>query len=426
MSEVAQSGNGGESLLDTDRNVEEFEQLRPLPRVSIQAFCESDAVVRTMHECAEDRRMARVHFRTVQGSIDTAVDMYASAPTPNLIILENLGPPSELMAKLGELAEVCDPSTKVVIIGHDNDVFLYRELIRQGISEYVLAPVSVADVINVAASIFIDPEADPLGRTIAFIGAKGGVGSSTIAHNCAWGISSLFSTEVILADLDLAFGTANINFDQDPPQGIAEAVFSPERLDDVFLDRLLAKCASHLSMLAAPSLLDRTYDFSADSFEPVLEIVQRSAPVTVLDVPHMWEGWTQALLREVDEVVVVATPDLANLRNTKNLIDTLGKLRPNDRSPRLILNQVGMPKRPEIALSDFCEPLDVEPLAIVPFDAQLFGTAANSGRMIGETDAKSSVAESFSQMAHVLTGRAETKGKKKSGLQGLRALLGRK
>lgn len=425
MSEVARNGTGGESLLDAGRSAEEFEHLRPLPRISIQAFCESEDVIASINACAEDRRMARVHFRTVHGGIDTATDMYGSAPTPNLIILENLAPPAELMSQLSELAEVCDPSTKVVIIGHDNDVHLYRDLIRQGISEYVITPVSVVDIINVVSGIFVDPEAEPLGRTIAFVGAKGGVGSSTVAHNCAWGISNLFATEVILADLDLAFGTANINFDQDPPQGIAEAVFSPERLDDVFLDRLLSQCASHLSMLAAPSLLDRTYDFSADAFEPVLEIVQRSAPVTVLDLPHLWESWTRAVMKDVDEVVVTATPDLANLRNTKNLIDTLCKLRPNDRAPRLVLNQVGMPKRPEITLGDFCEPLNIEPMAIIPFDAQLFGTAANSGRMIGETDAKSPVTETFSQMAHILTGRAEAKGRKRSGLQGLRALLRR-
>ena len=296
MSEVAHS-NGEESLIDTGSRADEFEQMRPLPRISVQAFCESEDVIATMNACAEDRRMARVHFRTVTGGIETATTMFASSPTPNLIILENLAPPHELMVQLGELAEVCDPSTKVVIVGHDNDVHLYRDLIRQGISEYIIAPVSLADMINVISAIFIDPDAEPLGRTLAFVGAKGGVGSSTVAHNCAWGISNLFSTEVILADLDLAFGTANINFDQDPPQGIAEAVFSPERLDDVFLDRLLAKCASHLSMLAAPSMLDRTYDFSAGTFEPVLEIVQRSAPVAVLDLPHIWAGWSQAVLK---------------------------------------------------------------------------------------------------------------------------------
>jgi pilus assembly protein CpaF len=164
----------------------------------------------------------------------------------------------------------------------------------------------------------------------------------------------LFQSEVILADLDLAFGTANLNFDTDPAQGIAEAVFSPDRLDEVFLDRLLAKCSEHLSMLAAPSMLDRTYDFSGDAFLPILDIIQRNAPVVVLDVPHVWNDWTRKVLCAADEIVITATPDLANLRNTKNLFDTLRKLRPNDHTPLLILNQVGMAKRPEIAPEAFC------------------------------------------------------------------------
>ena len=282
------------------------------------------------------------------------------------------------------------------------------------------------DILAAIAAIFVDPEAEPLGRNIAFIGAKGGVGSSTIAHNCAFGISTLFSTETILADLDLPFGTANIDFDQDPAQGIAEAVFAPERLDEVFLDRLLTKCSEHLSLLAAPSLLDRGYDFEAAAFQPLLELLQRSAPVAVLDVPHVWSDWTQAVLSDADEVVITAVPDLANLRNTKNLIDALRKLRPNDKAPHLVLNQVGMAKRPEIAPADFFEPLEIEPVAIVPFDVQLFGSAANSGRMISEIDAKSPIAETFSQLSHVLTGRSSARKAKRPGLGKFIEILKRK
>ncbi len=96
--------------------------------------------------------------------------------------------------------------------------------------------------------------------------------------------------------MDLPFGTANINFDQDPAQGMAEAVFSPERIDDVYLDRLLAQCAEKLSLLAAPSTLDRTYDFDADAFAQIIETAQRSAPTVVLDLPHGWNGWTRTTL----------------------------------------------------------------------------------------------------------------------------------
>ncbi|PDS28944.1 AAA family ATPase [Rhizobium phaseoli] len=397
----------------------DLEAMRPLPRISVHAFCESETLQNVIERCANDRRMAKVSLRITSGGIAAAANMFSGAPTPNLIILETKANVGSLLAELAPLAAVCDPTTKVVIVGYYNDIGLYRELIRNGISEYMVQPVAMPDILAAMASIFVDPEAEPLGRSIAFIGSKGGTGASTIAHNCAFGISNLFSTETILADLDLPYGTANIDFDQDPAQGIAEAVFAPDRLDEVFLDRLLTKCSEHLSLLAAPSLLDRAYDFDGQAFQPVLDVLQRSAPVTVLDVPHAWSEWTRSVLASVDEVVITAVPDLANLRNTKNMLDALRKMRPNDKPPHLILNQVGMPKRPEISPSDFCEPLEIDPIAIIPFDINLFGNAANSGRMISEVDPRSPTAETFSQISHIVTGRAAIRKAKKGGLLGL-------
>jgi pilus assembly protein CpaE len=403
-----------------------IQSMRPVPRISIQAFCETEAVAKPIERAAQDRRMAKAHVKVHMGGIANAVEFYQTSPTPNLIILESRLEPKELMAALAPLAEVCDPTSKVVIVGHYNDVALYRELTRSGVSEYIVAPIALADVIGIVSTLFINPDAPPLGRTIAFIGAKGGSGSSTIAHNVAWAISTLFDNDVVVADMDLAFGTANIDFDQDPAQGISEAVFSPERIDEVYLDRLLAQCSERLSLLAAPSALDRTYDFDPQAFAGIIDVAQRTAPVVVLDLPHAWNGWTKTTLAQADEVVITATPDLASLRNTKNLVDTIKKLRPNDAAPKLIINQVGVPKRPEISTADFVDPLDMTPLAVIPFDVQLFGQAANNGRMLGEIDKKHAIAATVSEMAHVLTGRAELKGKKKGGLDGILAKLKRK
>lgn len=411
---------------EADVRPADLEALRPIPRISIHAFCETPEAQRVMEKLSGDRRMAKANMRTTAGNVVAAANMFTSAPTPNLIILETSAKPEEMLYELEPLAEVCDPNTRVIIIGRYNDIGLYRELVRNGISEYLVHPVGMPEILSAIAGIFVDPEAAPLGRSIAFIGAKGGVGSSTIAHNCAFGISTLFSAETVLADLDLPYGTANIDFDQDPAQGIAEAVFSPERLDELFLDRLLTKCSEHLSLLAAPSLLDRAYDYERNAFQPIVEILQRTAPVSVLDIPHLWSEWTRTLLSEVDEVVITAVPDLANLRNAKNLIDALKKLRPNDKPPHLVLNQVGMPKRPEIAPSDFFEPLELEPVAIIPFDVQLFGNAANSGRMVHEVDPRSPVAETFAQLAHVVTGRVVAKKQKKAGLGNVLSMLKRK
>jgi pilus assembly protein CpaE len=393
--------------------------LRPVPRISIQAFCETEGVAIPIERAGEDRRMTKAHVKVHMGGISTAIEFYQTAPTPNLIILESRREPRDLIEALKQLAEFCDSNSKVVVIGHYNDVWLYRELIRSGISEYIVAPISMADIVGVISSIFVDPQAEPIGRSIAFIGAKGGVGSSTLAHNAAWAMSSLFGSEVVVADLDLAFGTANINFDQDPAQGIAEAVFAPERIDEVYLDRLLATCAEHLSLLAAPSTLDRVYDFDPGAFTHLIDTAQRSAPVIVLDIPHAWNGWTKNTLMKADEIVITATPELANLRNTKNLVDMLKKLRPNDLPPKLVINQAGVPKRPEITAADFAEPLGIQPMAVLPFDPQLFGNASNNGRMLGETDAKHAISQMINEMAHILTGRSEIKAKKKTGLESL-------
>lgn len=423
---IASERHGDPAYRQSDEMLRErLDALRPIPRISIQAFCETPEVAAAVEAAAQDRRMVKAHLRVHPGGIRAASELYASAPTPNLVIIESRFGAAELLSELEALADVCDPGSKVVVVGHTNDVSLYRELTRRGVSEYMLAPVHLADVMAIVSQLFAVPDSKPLGRTVAFVGAKGGVGSSTIAHNVSWSMSKLFATDVLLADLDLPFGTANINFDKDPAQGIAEAVFSADRLDDVFLDRLLAKCADHLSLLAAPSMLDRTYDFDADAFSALIEAAQRGTPHVVLDVPHVWTNWTQNVLQRADDIVVVANPDLANLRNAKNLVDTLRRMRANDAAPRLVLNAIGMGKRPEIDPAEFAEPLGVEISASIAFDPFVFGTAANTGRMLGDMDAKHPAAAAFDDLAHLLTGRNRQKRVAKSARSGFLKLIGR-
>jgi pilus assembly protein CpaE len=220
----------------------------------------------------------------------------------------------------------------------------------------------------------------------------------------------------VVADLDLAFGTAGLDYNQDPPQGIADAVFSPDRVDTAFIDRLLSKCTDHLSLLAAPATLDKVYDFGSDAFDAVFDTLRTTMPCIVLDVPHQWAGWTKRALVGADDILIVASPDLANLRNTKNIYDLLKASRPNDRPPLYCLNQVGVPKRPEINAAEFAKAIESEPIASIPFDPQMFGSAANNGQMIAEISASHRATEMFLHIAQRLTGRSETKKSKASFL----------
>jgi pilus assembly protein CpaE len=391
------------------------EHIAPAPRVSIQAFCETVETAAAVQAAGEDRRLAKVHLKIQMGGVAAATEAYRSAPTPNVVIVESESRGHDILTGLDEMAEVCDAGTRVVVIGRLNDVILYRELTRRGVSEYLIAPVAALDVVRAVCGLFSSPEAKPLGRVIAVVGAKGGVGASTVAHNVGWAIARDLVLDAVVTDLDLPFGTAGLDYNQDPPQGIADAVFSPDRVDTAFVDRLLSKCTDHLSLLAAPATLDRLYDFADEAFDAIFDTLRASVPCTVLDVPHQWTGWTKRTLVSADDILVVAAPDLANLRNAKNMIDLLRTARPNDRPPFYCLNQVGIPKRPEIKPADFAKALEDEALAVIPFEPQVFGTAANNGQMIAEVAAGHRAAEMFLHLAKILTGRSEAK-KQRNGL----------
>jgi pilus assembly protein CpaE len=405
------AGEGDAAPIETGRE----QHIAPVPRISIQAFCESADTMAVMQAAGDDRRMGKAHLKVQMGGIAAAVEAYRTSPTPNVIVIESESRGDDLLAGLDTLADVCDAGTRVIVIGKQNDIMLYRELVRRGVSDYLMAPTSVIEVIRSISGLFSAPDAKPVGRTIAVVGAKGGVGASTVAHNIGWAIARDLLLDSVVADLDLPFGTAGLDYNQDPPQGIADAVFSPERIDTGFVDRLLSKCTDHLSLLAAPATLDRVYDFSSDAFDGVLDILRTAVPCIVLDVPHLWTGWARRALIGADDILVVASPDLANLRNAKNLIDLLRSTRPNDRHPHYCLNQVGVPKRPELKPADFTKALEAEPVAVIPFEPQLFGTAANNGQMIAEVGAGHRAAETFRQLAQLLTGRIEVK-RQRSGL----------
>jgi pilus assembly protein CpaE len=395
------------------------ENIAPAPRVSVQAFCETVETAAAIQAAGEDRRMAKAHLRIQMGGLVAAVEAYQSSPTPNVIILESENRDTDILQGLDQLAPVCDAATRVIIIGRMNDVALYRELVRRGVSDYLIAPVNTLQVVRAVCGLFSAPDAKPVGRIIAVVGAKGGVGASTIAHNIGFSIARDLTLDAVVTDLDLAFGTAGLDFNQDPPQGIAEAVFSPDRIDNAFVDRLLSKCTDHLSLLAAPATLDRVYDFSADAFDAIFDSLRATVPCVVVDVPHQWTGWTKQTLVSADDILIVAAPDLANLRNTKNLYDFLKAARPNDQRPLYCLNQVGVPKRPEIKAADFAKALEENPIATIPFEPQVFGAAANNGQMIAEMAANHRTAAIFRSMAQKLAGRAEPQKQRSSFLSPL-------
>lgn len=392
------------------------ELVAPVPRITIHAFCERPETGALIHNAGDDRRLAKAHVTVELGGLAAAIERFHDESTPNLLIVETGMQGRALFEQLEELAGVCEAETRVIIVGATNDIALYRELMRRGVSEYLVPPMTPLHLIKTISGLFTDPEAPFAGKTIAFIGAKGGVGSSTVAHNVSWCMTENQRTDAVLVDLDLSYGTAGLDFNQDPAQTISEALEEPDRLDDALLDRLLVRCSERLSLFSAPATLERTWDFGPDAYEMVIEKVRRQAPFIALDLPHTWSPWVRQTVLSADQVVLTVTPDLACLRNAKNLFDLVRQQRPNDEPPKVVVNMAGCPKRPDIPLKDFSDALGAAPVLVLPFEPELFGKASNNGQMISEVDAKSRASEGFIHLAGLVTGRTNAAAPKSRGL----------
>ncbi len=378
---------------------------RVLPRIVVHAFCQTAMANQLVNKAMKDRRMVNVAMKCEASGVPGAVEFYKNNDMPHLIVVESVGSPGKILAELDELAQYCDESVKVIVIGAANDIRLYRELMRRGVSEYLVPPLEVVQFIRAVSGLFSDPEQPFTGKTFAVTGVKGGVGASTIAHNLAWALSERMDLGTTLVDLDLNFGTSGLDFNNESSQTIADALLAPDRFDEVVMSRLVTKHTENLSLFSAPASLDRTYELDAETYDQVLNQVRSSVPYVVLDLPHIWSDWFKSTLMSADEIVVVAQPDLASLRNGKNMLDFLKAVRQNDEPPKLVVNNVGVPKRPEIPVKDFANAIGVEPSLVLPFDPQLFGTANNNGQMIAEVAPESKCSQGIDYLGSLLSGR---------------------
>ncbi|MEJ2227072.1 MAG: cellulose synthase operon protein YhjQ/BcsQ [Alphaproteobacteria bacterium] len=383
---------------------------------TVHAFCETEQTASVFNHAAFDRRFARVSVSIDMGGLTAACAHFANNPTPNVIVVESLGDGGSILTGLEQLADVCDAGTRVIVLGKINDVPFYRALLRRHVSDYFVSPIAPPVLINSISRIIAGMTDTQTGRIAAFIGAKGGCGSSMVCHNTAWAIAESFENETVIADFDLAFGTLGLDFNQDSARGIGDALTAAGRLDTAMIEKLLSKCSSKLSLLPPPCVLDHDLTVTPEAAMQVVEMLGQSSQFVALDMPRHWNAWTQHLISQADDIVITAEPDLASLRNAKNLIDTLHAYRPASNPPVLVLNKLNTPRRPEIATKDFVNAVDLSPTALIDFDAPLFGTASNNGLMIAEVSAQAKVTASFRELAAILTDNAARPAQKSEGL----------
>ena len=377
--------------------------LAPVPRITIDAFCQSKPVAKIVNEAFKDPIMTRAKAALLEGGLRDAIGYYSAGNgTPSVIVLE-VGPEeANFLPVLDELAAHCSQTTNVIIIGHVNSVRIHRALQDRNVRDYlVVEELERLDLVRAVSRIYSETSGVDHGHVTAVIGSVGGAGASTIACNLASNLASIVPSSV-LVDLNFGFGAAAFNFNQEPKQDISEALFTPERIDANLLERLLVQCDDNLAILPAPSNLEKTWDIREDAVARIIDTLRRDNSNLVLDMPRIWTQWSSLALQVSNEVILVVTPTLLSLRNAQETVAALDRL---GKRPRLIVNQHGGAKSQDLSIADISKSLSgLEPTAVLPFDRALHREASEEARMLSQVQPNGVAALALRDLARSLAG----------------------
>jgi pilus assembly protein CpaE len=351
-----------------------------------------------------DPKLRRCKINFQPGSIQQAATYLGSAKEPDLVLVESEKMGSDLDDELRGLSAHCSPDTRVMLFGPNNDISLYKNLLNIGITDYFAIGSTADQVLTSIEHTFLDVDIANQARVIAFIAANGGAGSSVISANTAHCLAQQHQQPVTLVDLDLPFGTAGLEFDIHSKQSVSDALAQPERLDETLLERFMVSQDQYLSILPSGADLGSSDEVSSDALESLISLLRQMNSYVVLDLPRTWRPWTREILLDCDEVIVVAQPELAGLRNAKNLIEHLLELRTVNRPTRLVINKEGARKKTELKSKDFEKSIGTQPIISIPYDSALFGAALNNGNLVAATNKRHKVTKKLHALAEKLSG----------------------
>jgi pilus assembly protein CpaE len=326
---------------------------------------------------------------------------------PPSVLLVDIADEAEPDAAIGDLARRCGPGTRVLAIGTANDVTLFRRLVLRGVSDYLLKPVS-SEVLADALRRAVRNEADASdqkrrARVHAVIGARGGVGASTLCLGLGWVFNKEHKIQTALVDLDLHFGNLPLSVDLEPGRGLRQALEHPERTDGLLLASAMVKDEDGMPILAGEEPLEDLLHFEADGANALMDALAQDYDCLLVDLPRTLDGAARHVLATADAVVVVTDLSLSALRDAfriKGLVKTLG-----GPDAITVANQVGALHRGEIGRAEFERGLGMPLDFVIPFDAKAARTMAVSGKALPAVDSAGKAAAEVRRIAARLSGR---------------------
>lgn len=394
-------------------------------RVSVDAFVLNGETREAVQAMAEDARFRRSEVRVHEGGLVAAPTVLAGIDSPGLLILESDKAGDALVADLDAVADHVAPESRVLVLGVEDTIALYRRLVGMGVSDYLVAPPATDDLIDAVLRTVTEESDQNLAPLVAVLGVRGGVGSSTLACNLAYRIGRGISGEVALVDMDISAGTAAVNLNLSPRQSVADVLANSETLDSGLLDRFVLRYDDHLVLLGSTAQLDIAFRPASDVLEKLLTVLRRQYDVVVLDLPRQWSAWVRDVLLDATSVVLTVYPDLSNLRDGQKMLSFLTEKRRATQPTCVVLNKVGMAQKAELGAKDFEEVMRRAPVASVPFEPVAVGQALNTGEPVVKKGASKAYLRSIDQIVDGLdlNLKAGTRAARKARKGLFRALL---
>ncbi len=347
-----------------------------------------------------------------KGGLRNAVQSLSISASPNILMVD-LSESGDPLNDINALAEVCEPGTVVIAIGQVNDVRLYRDLLASGIHDYLLKPLSPAqlrDALVHAQAVFAAPKTHDNGAakkhiSTAVIGTRGGVGASTLATSLAWLFSSDNHMPTALLDLDIHFGTGALSLDLEPGRGLTDAIESPGRIDGLFIERAMIRANDNLAILSAEAPINSPLMTDGAAFVQLEEEFRHAFEMTVIDLPrNMLINFPQ-LLADVNVIVLVTEMTLAAARDSIRLLSWL-KANASHAQVVVVANKV-QSSILEITRADFEASIERKIDFVIPYDIKAAANAAKLGQTFSDANRTTKAGTVIRDLAKVVVGASE-------------------
>lgn len=374
-----------------------------------------------------------------KGGLRNAVQTLSVSASPHILFVD-MSESGDPLNDINALAEVCEPGTVVIAAGQVNDVRLYRDLIASGIQEYLLKPITpdhlrdafVNAQMTISGPRTVEAATDKPNIMVAVIGARGGVGASTMASSLAWLMGDKASRSTALLDLDIHFGTGALSLDLEPGRGLTDAIENPSRIDGLFIERAMVRANDRLSVLSAEAPINQAMLSDGSAYFQLQEEIRHAFEGTVIDFPRNVLVQFPHLLNEVHVVVLAVEFTLASTRDT---IRILSWLKANAPQARVIVaaNKV-VANTQEVSRKDFESSIERKVDVVLPYDARCAAQAAKLGQPLSKAAKNSKLAQALNQLLTLTiesvdpTENSEEKSKETTSLLGKLGLgsLGKK